>query len=505
MKQKTFSSIGKLWGIAVLSLLTVSCAQDGFDDETFSSSVTNETLTSPELTKANFSTKVGSNGNEQIQVTWDVVFGAGGYACRVLNVDNPSQPVEILNDTIDGTSFTFPKAEDTNYEVSVKTLGNSSLNNKDAAEATIFAYSTMIEAKIIPAGSDIAQFVASNLQASDEEQAFELEAGANYTLNEEVDFQDNLITLRGNKVNHPVVTMGSNGVIRTATGLKIKWINFDCAEQSNKGGVIEASANPPASASAEARGIVAGKNSNKPADVYIISEPIVIQDCAFKDVRCALFFTGDYAWSVKDIRVDNCVVQINNDGKAWKDAALFCTVPKTGTSPSGGSFWNTSIKDITIKNSTFFNIAENLGSNNRFIRFGNKDVDRSFPTADGSATFENVTFYKTFVDKEFGNNTPNQNKYIINFNNNICFDIFRLQKFIQNSCTINVNQASNSIWCVTNEIDSTDKSKWATEDPDMSFVGPCDQSLDFSKPNYGVNFKATSALSSTIGDPRWRE
>jgi hypothetical protein len=54
-------------------------------------------------------------------------------------------------------------------------------------------------------------------------------------------------------------------------------------------------------------------------------------------------------------------------------------------------------------------------------------------------------------------------------------------------------------------VDSTDKSKWATEeDPGFVSLDDATKELDFTQPNGGVNFKATGTISATIGDPRWR-
>ena len=113
------------------SLAMGSCA-DGFDsNESFTSSVTDSQLESPVLDTSKFTTKVNSDGSESIQVSWNVVHGAGGYECVVKIVDDPANPQEIYNQKIDGTSFLFDKLEDTKYEVSVKTLGNEKYNNKE--------------------------------------------------------------------------------------------------------------------------------------------------------------------------------------------------------------------------------------------------------------------------------------------------------------------------------------------------------------------------------------
>jgi hypothetical protein len=65
----------------------------------------------------------------------------------------------------------------------VKTLGNDNLNNKEAASATVYAYSTLVPAVTIPEGTDIAEYIMANLQSSTQEQGFELLAGKTYTLN----------------------------------------------------------------------------------------------------------------------------------------------------------------------------------------------------------------------------------------------------------------------------------------------------------------------------------
>ena len=175
-KNRIFTS-GKMCAIALVgagALMLASCAEDGFTEEQFVSSVTNSKLTNPELT---FGSQVNSDGSESVIVKWETVAGAGGYEYEAYNVDDPTKPVELAKGTVDGTSFTFPKAEDTNYEVKVHTMGNTRLNNTEADAPEAVKYSTLVPAITIPAGQDIAEFVAANMQDSENEQAFELEIG----------------------------------------------------------------------------------------------------------------------------------------------------------------------------------------------------------------------------------------------------------------------------------------------------------------------------------------
>lgn len=480
--------LGGLMAFAVVAM--ASCA-DGFDnDETFTSKVTNSQLDSPELTAKSFSSKVNADGSESVQVTWTVVPGASAYRCIVNNVDDPAHPVEVFNRLVDGTSFLFSKAEDTNYSVSIQTIANTKLGNKDAADPTVYAYSTLVPAQVIPAGSDIVEFVKKNMIDTEDEQAFELEAGASYTINGELDFGLHPVTFRGNKVNRSKVTFGVDGVIRTAAGLKLKFINFDCTEQASVG-VVECSSIPYTQ--------LEGPNFGMQDKAYYLKSPILMQECNFRNVQRCLFYTGQLAWGIEDVRVNDCIVQLDCDGSSFGNGALLCTYSGT-CYYKGASSWTSAIRNITMKNSTFYNLKNN--SKNRAIRFFTNTFSRVFDTNYGSATVENCTFYKVFTGKEFANNTPNRKEYSIKFNKNVTYDCFRLQKFIQTGCTLSVDMTTNTCFGVTEATDGTDKQRCAVEE-DANFVGPVDRPLDLSLEKGGVNFKAQGTVSSQSGDPRW--
>ncbi len=476
---------------AAMMVFAVSCAQGFDDEETFSGGVTNTQVESPTLSADSFSTVVNADGSESVKVQWPVVFGAGGYQCNVAIVDDPENPVEVYNGVVDGTSFMFPKAEDTKYLVSVLALGNKNYNNTDAAAPTNFDFSTLVPAQKIPNGADIAAFVAENLLDQDEEQAFELEAGGYYELNSVLDFGKKAVTFRGDKVNRPIVKLGYDGVIRTASSLKIKFIKFDC-EESSKSGVIEGSYQffPDMEAPS-------GEGYQNP-------NPIVIQECWFRQVNQCLIYVGDVAWSFADVRILDCIVQLCNDGTKNGDAAVISGYTRKGywKDDTGASTkWRSGIRNITVKNSTLYNTKEN--SKNRMIRFNGNDLSKVWDSKYGSATFENCTMSYIMTNKEFANNTPNTKEYTITFNNNVCLDCWRLQKFIQGNNTKVVDKTTNALWGgVNNPVDNTDKSNYGTEE-EFSFVGDHLQPLDLNAENGGVNFKATGALSSTVGDPRW--
>lgn len=477
----------------------VSCA-DGFDsNETWKSDVSNTQLESPALTEDNLSVVVNSDGSESVKVSWPAVTGAGGYECVAVIVDDPANPDTIYNTIGDRNTFSFDRKDDTKYQISVRTLGNEELNNTGAETASTCSYSTLVPGQTIPAGSDIAEFVASHLLDIDTEQAFELEAGATYTINSEINFGKKQVTFRGDKVNRPTVIMDGDGFISTAGGLKVKFINFDCSTLTSKGVIQGSSTQFPELKSDNFEYALAGK-------CYILENPIIIQECMFKEVPMCLFYSGVNAWAFEDFRISDCIVQLNNDGTKFGDAAVICTYSST-SKYEGGTQWNSTVRNVTIRNSTIYNIKKN--SKNRMIRFLSNKMGRIYTTQTGSATIENCTFSQTFTGKEFANNTPNDRAYTITFNNNVCYDCWRLGKFIQSNNTRNINIASNIIRGVTNTVFGEDKDRCATEEANLEFEGDVLQVLDLTQENGGVNFKiksgSTTTDASTLGDPRWRE
>ena len=507
MKKNHFIARKGLFSLALAAVGAMflgSCAE-GFDSkETFDSGVYNTVLSSPEKSSLSFSKKSNTDGSESIQVTWKVVMGAGGYECKAYNVDDPEKPVEVATSTVDSPVFTFKCADDTKYKVEIRTLGNEKKNNTAAEQPSSAEYNTLVPAQVIPVDvQDVAEFINTHLLDTKDEQAFELMANGEYTMESSIDFKDKKVTLRGDKVHHPILKLGADAVVYTSAQLKVKFINFDCTENTHKGGIIEMSPEPPASCSAEAQGINAKKNDDKPADVYILQDPIIIQDCAFKNVIDGLFSVGQCSWGIADVRVMNSVVQMRNDGKKNSNGAIICGYSNGFKAPSGKQFWYGGIKSITIKNSTIYNTVVGNGKN-RMFRFNNRDLDRVFPTAAGSCTMMDNTFIRVYDKKEFGNNTPNNNKYVITYDNNIFYDCFRLQKFIQGNCKLEYHQNLNTIWGKAQSVDGTDKGKLATEEDAGFDETETKKELDFTQPNFGLNFKATGAISSTIGDPRWK-
>lgn len=502
MKNKmNFKIIESICFVSII-LIMFSCKQ-GFDDnETFSAGVQNTQLESPVIDATCFSTVTLSDGTENVKVTWPVVYGAGGYLFNLNIIDDPDNPEVVMQDSIvDGCSMVFEKLEDTTYEVSVLSLGNEKLNNTDAANATIYEYTTLIEATTIPEGEEIASYIEENMVSSDTEIAFELEAGKTYYLNSLIDFGLNTVTFRGNKTNRPTVIIGADGGIMTQGGLKVKFINFDCTNMETEVGVIGFGKEPDESISITSLGYTAaGANQSG----YVIQNPVIIQECWFKNVNKSLVYGNKKNWSLLDFRIDDCIVQLNN-------ATSNSVINMYGA--SNGNF-----KSFTVRNSTFYNIAAN--SSGYFYRLSNSSnaqPKKLFGDANnaGYVTFTNNTFVQTMTGKDFGNNICNTNTITTTVTDNIFYDVFRLYQGFATQGTR--TYSGNTIRGVTNSVNSNDNggrkdsnsNPLATEDADMSFEQTdFTKELDLDAENGGLNFKPTGGtltVGNLSGDPRWLE
>lgn len=503
--------------MGISATMFVSCADGYSDDPQFASDVRNTQLTSPDIDKSCFATISTSTG-EKIQMTWPLVRGAGGYLVNVAIQSGDTETPVITDSIVDGVSVTFSKLEDTKYLTSVKALGNEKYNNTDATSASSFVFSTMVEGVTIPQGTDVAQFVNNYIaehktemdaalaaDPNNYEMAFEMEAGAQYTLDAPVDFELYPVTFRSaDKVKRATLTLGENGYITTQAGLKLKFINFDCTKMPAKMGLLTLGANPDASISTESLGYKA-QGANQ--DGFVIEKPVVFQECWVKNLPATLLYGNAKPWSLRDFRVKDCIIQAANAANTTPWINL------TGSS-------NGLIQKITFENSTFFNTEKN-DKEQYFIRYSNSSNAQPRKIFGNSQNFleytvSNCSFLKTNPNKDFANNMPNtqNNKQLwIKIDNSVFYDVYRLYQFIQSQWikTTTNNFMSYSPDCTPQTTDfgpggRTDQfgNFYTTKDETQEISDSALQPLDFSKANGGVNLQPTGlAGAAKAGDPRW--
>ncbi len=505
MKKMTLK---KLFGgicCAAMAMFAVSCAQ-GVDDEVFKSDVSNVQLTSPDVEGFVISSQTNSDGSESLVVEWPQVYGAGGYYVTVAIVDDPANPTflnwkgqahegEGEEGFVDGCRIVFEKLEDTNYEVRIRTAGNEKLNNTEAAEPSVFSYSTLVPAEKVT-GTDIAEFInnymaenAETLLASHQadanfEIAFELEAGQEYTMNSKIDLGLITTTIRTNsKTNNARVIMGEDSGFILQAGLKVKFVNFDCS-LSKQNAFFELSSTPDESIK-DANLLYKGGNATykqlgASKGAYIIEDPIVLQDCLVKNMPKSFVYSSK-GYGLMDLRIVRSIVQMKNE--------------------SGQQFilmqsGNTGIKDMTFSESTVFDTAT---KGLYFIALNNQNRPKIFGSAASTSSwrFEASTLYFTGKRSDRTKADSGHTNYFIDM---IFYNVQQLNRFYGT-----FEYSNTTVYEDSGTAQSYDAEVAAGGAPvNPGFVGPIAE-LDLTQKNGGVNLQPTAApcVDGKRGDPRW--
>lgn len=498
MKKMTWK-MRLLGGLVAVSMLFAGCAQGADCDETFQSTVTNTQLESPDASSIAFALVTNAAGVEQVKASWPLSKGAGGYEVSIANVNDVNNPEYLLqNEVVDGTSVTFSLFEDTNYEISVRTLGNASFNNKDAETASVVTYSTMIGGQAIPDGSEIGKFITDWMVAhldeykaaiaadSNFEFAFDLAAGGNYTLDTPAEFGPIPVRLRGVQGNRPVVVVGEAAALNPSNGLKIKNVNFDCTKMKGDVG---------------ARGLISmqvdPEESVIGVQTYYCQKPIRMEACWVKELPISILNIDKCAWGLEEFRITDCIIQFNNRlDTEWK-TAINAWQNVGRLSGVDGKCWYGGISNTFIANSTLYNIwpSETIKDKGYFLRFANSDISKWSGSTAGQFEIKNSTIVRLSPRKQFGNNMGKTNQYTNRFVNSIFWDCWRLNK-VKNGSSVQVME-NNTIWGVF-QATNGDASYAKEENPGFTDDNIF-KVLDFTQPNGGVNFTPTTGN----GDPRW--
>ena len=482
----------------LVGLLFLTGCADGYDaPDGFDMGVRNTTMESPD----DITFKVSTDGTSAT-VSWPLVPGADGHEVTFRNVDDPANPVIIDGydkKIVDGSRFTVTVAEDSKYQMEIRTLGNHSLNNQDAAQPKVYDFSTLVPSVMtIPSGSDIYTYLQEHpLDSLDHEVAIDLEADGIYTLSGQVDFRGQLMTFRGDKVHWPTVRIQGNGSFATYTGLKFKFLKFDMSETTGKS-FLYMSANPPDSILSENLPGYVGSKLQK--GVYMVEAPIYIAHCWFKNLPNAMLHDNEVNCAFWYFTVSDCIVQMNN---TTKSNIGFINLYNAGKS----------VKNIVIENSTIYNIVDNDAA--CFIRYqneSNSQPEKVYGSLNAdykshSWRFSNSTLSKCYTGWRFCNNVRG-NDFTLNIDHTIFYNVAQLYRMTGlGSKTFRFNFFWNDKQDDKDRNNSAKDSSGApfASEYDPNFMGSVEQELDLTKPNGGVNFtpQEYQIVSNSGGDPRW--
>lgn len=463
-----------LSALAICALLAVGCADHYDGDETWSPQVKNATLTSPDASKI---TITSSADGSTMTIAWPVVYGAGGYAVELYNVNDPNSPVLVKTDTIDGCSFRVNREEDTNYSLNIRTLGNQKYNNREAQDQTEYKFNTFLPTYAkIPDGSDLKAWFAENPIPTDSTShlCYDLVPGGNYTVSGKIDFYGHQVTLRSSsKANYANVVMGAGSYFNTYAGFTLKYLNIN-AEATNKP-LISFSDEPDESI----------KNLIGEKGCYFIMDPVVVQGCNITNLGSSIVASNSAKYDVRVVSINNTIVQLDKTLPAANSAAVIYM--KSGF-----------ISDFTIKNSTVYSREH---SDVFFIQHGGRPKDVSDEeqryVSILNCTLCNIAYGKNFCDYHNGQTT-----YHYTLKNTIIVDCGKAN-FLTG---LNKGQSSdNPVWDVNNNTcwrDGSDASAsqtgiknpglWLTTDPEI------DPANDKFTP-------AAAQQEAGQGDPRWNE
>ena len=365
----TYSRICALTLAGVGVLFLTSCAKDGYDDESFDGGVSNTQVSS--ISADDITIQPSADGKSQT-FSWPVVMGAGGYRVNLIDLGNPEEP--IINDSIvDGCSVTGKREEDVNYKLTILPLGNAKKGNSDATTVTSKEFSTFTPTyKTIPSGADLNEWFAANPVPDDSigvNLNYDLEAGGSYTISGVLDFDAHWVTLRSNSKSNPATITYTDAAscINFAAPFNVKYLHFDCAGMAANIGVFGFSKEPTA-ARDESTGFV------------ILEGNTTIVNSTFNNVNGYFFWDSRKGQKVAAVQflIDNCVVELTPP--AFVKAGVIWT--------NNGEH----INDLTISNSTFYNLTE-AGDIYYFYQAGMyraKDIGM----ATNSITYKNSTFYR---------------------------------------------------------------------------------------------------------------
>ena len=458
---------GFFYLIAAMFLLS-ACVKGYDEDWSFSSGVEGVTMESP---KAEDVTFTPSANEKSVTVAWPVVYGAGGYQFSLYIVDDPENPVAVgaENEIVDGCSVSRALMTDTKYMVVLKTLGNEKYNNQDAPSAVDVNFTTLLNATVIPDGTDLTQYFTENpIVDNGEEIGYELEAGGNYTVSGDVNLGTAYVTLRGDKINRPTVVMNA-GFKAQGGGTKIKFINFEC------GGIptdemFYGFTDIPEGA------LMVGNSA-------IVNNTISFASCNFSNLPVPLYWDNGKSYAVKTLLISNVVAELTNGGRFIRNSAS-----------------NGYVKDFTIENSTVYKNNDNTDIFSQFStsrRAPNDFGELDWVTA--SFTWSNCTFYG--FDQMHNSNRYTYGWVSTNIHNCLFLEMLRDEtaryilpgRRVYSSSSIDFD--NNTYWRegAAEDYGSYDRSETAL-DEDPLCADPANG--DFTVGN-------SETIARGIGDPRW--
>lgn len=493
MKNRYSFLHGKTYALllAAGTLLWGSCAI-GYDSPNgFDVGVSNQQMETPD----SLAFTVSVDGTSAT-ISWPLVVGASGYEVSFYNVDDPENPVVVdgyEKRVIDGSQLRTQVTEDSKYRLEIRALGNTAYGNKDDEKPIVHSLSTLVPSiATIPNGSDIYQYLQENPlpETTPSEVAIDLEPNGIYTCSGPVDFGGQKMTFRGDKLKRAVVNMTGSGAFCTYSGLKLKYINFDCSQSTANSFLFMSNANLPEEIKSQNLGYGT-------KDIYIVEDPIYVSNCWIKDLPKSMIHDNSVNCAYWYFTITDCIIQQRNT-----KGDPFINLQSKGKC----------IKHINFNNSTIYNTVDVGGYWVRYNNESNAQQKKVFGSStpehlNSTTTFTNCTFGKTFSKNKKMANNYRKSVSTTTISHCIFYDVSGVRQL----AAVGVKSFSFNIYYAFTDPDSADPTQIDNSNApfasvyDPKFIGSVDQSLDLTQPNGGVNFtpQEREVIVNSCGDPRW--
>ena len=493
MKKNHLLATMKTCLLMTAGLFLASCAQDGFDEETFTGTYGGYQLATPDAS----SVKVKSSSDKTEQtITWNTVSGAISYVVSIYEGEN-KENVVVKDKLVRRASITIPRKARSYYSIEIQTAYNEAEDNAASEGKASYSWDTFIVEIDLPAGVDLVNYLDEHPTANDAmvdgalcAVSYNLTAGANYTMGGMVDFGAYNVTLTCDDPTNKAKLLLSEekSGFETSGALVLENLYIDGFD--SKAAFIAMSKTPaiePIIVNAW------GADYN----FYCDRDDIEVRGCEIHGLTSYFFYDNQVScWFPTTLTIDDCIVE-------------FAT-PSDSKALSGGYFWTNKgsgyIRNLTITNSTFYNTGE--GDVKYFVQYGGfgwSQTNESLGWADNTITYDHCTFYHVCSNGQWGNynGIAGKSTSFWNMTNCIFFDCSSSgvpRRFLagkQNQATAtflnNTYQKKDGSFDTSNNVYSYDISGTDIQ-----------ESPNFKNPSAG-DFSISGSKQATLGtgDPRW--
>ena len=496
MKKNHLFSYSKMCTWMLLSVSTLflaSCAKDGFDEESFNGTYEGFQLVSPDASTI----KVQASSDKKSQtISWEAITGAGTYTVSVYEGEN-YENVVVKDEKVKINQITVPRLDKTYYYVSIITDENIPERNTGATTPTEYEWSTFtIEVDLIKSGTDLTEYFKENpipMSYAASDITYRLEVGGEYTLSDKLDLGNNIVTFRptDDEGRASIKFNGTKAGFETSLGLTLRNIDFDCAGSN---AAFIAMSKEPAIEPIIVNAWGADYN------FYCSTEPISVINCNIDNLESFFFYDNKVScWFPTAVLVDNCLVHLTTTNAS-----------DLGTNSNSGYIWTNKgsgyIRDLTIKNSTFYNTGEK--DVKYFVQYGSFGWSQTQPSLgwdDNTITYDHCTFYHVCSGGQWGNynGIAGKSTSFWNMTNCIFFDCssgnvprrFLAGKQKQATATFDNNTYMKK--------DGTFESDGNLTNYDLSGTDIKEDPMFANPDNGDFHISGATQVARGTGDPRW--